>query len=102
MKIARIYERISSSEQDLSRQAAIEKMVTANRFYFAGIYWEKASGARADRPELLTMIADFQPGEVVIVEKRIITEELNRNLEVINLLFILIRQRNYLTDMKFL
>src|SRR3546814_16455722 len=28
-----------------------------------------ASGARADRPELLRMIADLQPGEVVIAEK---------------------------------
>ena len=35
----------------------------------AGIYREKASGARADRPELLRMIADLQPGEVVIAEK---------------------------------
>src|SRR5699024_12130742 len=30
---------------------------------------EKASGARADRPELLRMIGDLQPGEVVIAEK---------------------------------
>ena len=29
----------------------------------------KASGARADRPELLRMIGDPQPGEVVIAEK---------------------------------
>ena len=32
-----------------------------------GVYREKASGARADRPELLRMIEDLQPGEVVIV-----------------------------------
>jgi DNA invertase Pin-like site-specific DNA recombinase len=30
---------------------------------------EKASGARADRPELLRMIADLQQGEVVVAEK---------------------------------
>ena len=35
----------------------------------AGVYREKASGARADRPELLRMIADLQPGEVVVAEK---------------------------------
>jgi DNA invertase Pin-like site-specific DNA recombinase len=35
----------------------------------AGIYREKASGARTDRPELIRMIADLQPGEVVIAEK---------------------------------
>ncbi len=37
--------------------------------YIAGVYREKASGARADRPELLRLIADLQPGEVVIAEK---------------------------------
>ncbi|EAN6152346.1 recombinase family protein [Salmonella enterica] len=54
MKIARIYERGSTSEQDLARQADIEKTA------IAGIYREKASGARADGPELLRMIADLQ------------------------------------------
>ncbi|WP_425336088.1 recombinase family protein [Sinorhizobium numidicum] len=32
-------------------------------------YREKASGARADRPKLLRLIADLQPGEVVIGAK---------------------------------
>jgi hypothetical protein len=32
-------------------------------------YREKASGARADRPELLRLIADLQPGEMVVAEK---------------------------------
>ncbi|MFS6933769.1 recombinase family protein [Klebsiella oxytoca] len=69
MKIARIYERVSTSEQDLTRQTDIEKTAIASGFYIAGIYREKASGARADRPELLRMIADLQPGDVVIAEK---------------------------------
>ncbi|MEG0197151.1 MAG: recombinase family protein [Citrobacter sp.] len=69
MKIARIYERVSTSEQDLTRQAAIEKMAIDNDYYIAGVYREKASGTRADRPELLRMIADLQPGDVVIAEK---------------------------------
>ncbi|MEY9323471.1 recombinase family protein [Sinorhizobium fredii] len=38
-------------------------------YYIAGVYREKASGARADRPELLRLISDLQPGEVVIAEK---------------------------------
>ena len=38
-------------------------------YYIAGIYREKASGARVDRPELRRMIADLQDGEVVIAEK---------------------------------
>jgi len=69
VKIARIYLRVSTDEQDLSRQADIEHSTQAAGYYVAGIYREKASGARADRPELLRMIADLQPGEVVVAEK---------------------------------
>ncbi|WP_444965526.1 recombinase family protein [Sphingomonas faeni] len=38
-------------------------------FYVAAVYWERASGARPDRPELLRLVADLQPGEVVVAEK---------------------------------
>lgn len=69
MKVARIYLRVSTDEQDLSRQADIENSTRAAGYYVAGVYREKASGARADRPELLRMVADLQPGEVVIAEK---------------------------------
>ena len=69
MKVARIYLRVSTDEQDLSRQADIEHSTRAAGYYVAGIYREKASGARADRPELLRMISDLQPGEVVVAEK---------------------------------
>jgi DNA invertase Pin-like site-specific DNA recombinase len=69
MKVAGLYLRVSTDEQDLSRQADIEHSTRAAGYYIAGIYREKASGARADRPELLRMIADLQPGEVVVAEK---------------------------------
>ena len=69
MQVARIYLRVSTEEQDLSRQAAIVDNTRAAGCYVAGIYREKASGARADRPELLRMIADLQPGEIVVAEK---------------------------------
>lgn len=69
MKIARIYLRVSTDEQDLTRQAQIEHSTRSAGYYVAGVYREKASGARADRPELLRMIADLQPGEVVVAEK---------------------------------
>ena len=69
MKNARIYLRVSTAEQDLTRQAAIETNTRAAGFYIAGVYREKASGARADRPELLRMIADLQAGDVVIAER---------------------------------
>ena len=64
-----IYLRVSTEEQDLARQAAVESSTRQAGYYIAGVYREKASGARADRPELLRMIADLQPGEVVIAEK---------------------------------
>lgn len=69
MKVARIYQRVSTVEQDLTRQAEIEHSTRAAGFYIAGVYREKASGARADRPELLRLIADLQPSEVVVAEK---------------------------------
>ncbi|MEP9615083.1 recombinase family protein [Xanthomonas euvesicatoria] len=68
-KVARIYQRVSTDGQDLTRQAAIVQEAKAAGFYVAGVYREKASGARADRPELLRMIEDLQSGEVVIAEK---------------------------------
>jgi DNA invertase Pin-like site-specific DNA recombinase len=69
MKVARIYLRVSTDEQDLTRQAALERDAKVAGFYVAGVYREKASGARADRPELQRMIQDLQPGETVIAEK---------------------------------
>jgi DNA invertase Pin-like site-specific DNA recombinase len=69
MKVARLYLRVSTDEQDLTRQTAIVHTARAQGYYLAGIYREKASGARADRPELLRLIADLQPGEVVVAEK---------------------------------
>lgn len=69
MKIARIYLRVSTEEQDLTRQESIRANAVAAGYYVAGIYREKASGASADRHELQRMIQDLQPGEVVIAEK---------------------------------
>ncbi|WP_183613786.1 recombinase family protein [Rhizobium leguminosarum] len=69
VRVARIYLRVSSQEQDLQRQESIIDDARTAGYYIAGVYREKASGARADRPELLRLIADLQPGEVVIAEK---------------------------------
>ena len=68
-KVARLYLRVSTDEQDLQRQERIEEEARRAGYYVAGVYREKASGARADRPELLRMIDDLQPGEVVVAEK---------------------------------
>ena len=69
MKVARVYLRVSTDAQDLERQEEIITTAKDAGYYVAGVYREKASGARADRPELLRMIADLQPGEVVIAER---------------------------------
>lgn len=68
-KIARVYLRVSTNQQDLERQESIVSNAKAAGYYVAGVYREKESGARADRPELLRMIGDLQPGEVVVAEK---------------------------------
>ncbi|OAI00886.1 resolvase [Methylomonas methanica] len=69
MKVARIYIRVSTDKQDLTRQKALVASAKAEGFYIAAVYSETASGARADRPELLRMIDDLQNGDVVIAEK---------------------------------
>ena len=69
MRVARIYLRVSTEQQDIARQEEIARGARTAGYYVAGVYREKASGARADRPELLRMIGDLQPGEVVIAEK---------------------------------
>ncbi len=69
LKVARVYLRVSTDAQDLERQESIIEGARAAGYYVAGVYREKASGARPDRPELLRMVADLQPGEVVIAER---------------------------------
>ena len=59
--IARVYLRVSTDDQDLQRQEAITAQAKAAGYYVAGTYREKASGARADRPELLRMVGAHQP-----------------------------------------
>jgi len=69
MNAARIYKRVSTDEQDLRRQDQIEAEARAAGYYIAGVYAEKSSGANMNRPELLRMIDDLQPGDVVIAER---------------------------------
>ncbi|EGR4184802.1 recombinase family protein [Vibrio fluvialis] len=51
-----VYIRVSSSQQDLERQNQIYTDAITAGYYVAGVYKEKASGARADRPELLLLL----------------------------------------------
>ena len=42
IKIARIYLRVSTDQQDLTRQADIDQSTRAAGYYIAGVYREKA------------------------------------------------------------
>lgn len=67
-KIARIYCRVSTQEQDLSRQLQLKTWAEERGFYVAKVYAEKASGRTAGREKLNEMISDLQDGETVIAE----------------------------------
>ena len=88
MKACRVYIRVSTDQQDLARQESIIANAKAQGWYVAGVYREKASGARSDRPELLRMVDDLQPGEAVIAERidrltRLPLEEAERLVQAI-------------------
>ena len=68
MKIARIYIRVSTAEQDTTRQHRLVEDAKAQGFYVAGIYSERASGATLERVELQRLLSDLQPGDVIIAE----------------------------------
>lgn len=67
--VARVYLRASSDNLDLQRQKSVICNARDAGYYVAAIYLEKPSGSRADRPELMRMLKDLQPGEVIIAEK---------------------------------
>jgi DNA invertase Pin-like site-specific DNA recombinase len=68
MKTCRIYQRVSTQGQDLTRQHRLVADAEAAGYYVAGVYAEKASGTTEDRPELNRLITDLKQGDVVIAE----------------------------------
>lgn len=65
----RAYLRASTAEQDASRaRSALEQFAADHGHRIACEYIENASGARADRPELLRLLADAREGDVLLVE----------------------------------
>ncbi len=68
MKIARIYLRVSTTEQNTLRQEKIIDEATASGYYIAKVYREQASGTIKERPKLRELINDLQEGEVIIAE----------------------------------
>ena len=67
-KIARIYCRVSTKEQNLDRQLNLKHWAEQRGFYVAHIYAEKQSGRTANRIQLKEMLNDLQDGETVITE----------------------------------
>jgi DNA invertase Pin-like site-specific DNA recombinase len=66
----RAYLRASTTEQDASRAKEQLKAFVADRgLTIAACYTENESGAKLARPELFRLLADSQPGDVLLVEQ---------------------------------
>lgn len=65
----RAYLRASTIEQDASRaREALDAFAASHGQAIASEYLENASGAKADRPELLRLLRDARKGDVLLVE----------------------------------
>jgi DNA invertase Pin-like site-specific DNA recombinase len=65
---ARIYQRVSTKGQDLTRQDALRAEAEAKGYKVVATYSEKESGTTEKRPELQRMLADLNEDDVVIAE----------------------------------
>ena len=66
--IARIYQRVSTQGQDLTRQDSLRADAEAKGYVVVATYSEKASGTSEARPELQRMLADLNEGDTIIAE----------------------------------
>ncbi|RSZ55599.1 recombinase family protein [Massilia atriviolacea] len=66
--IARIYQRVSTEGQELTRQQSLRAEAEAKGYTVVATYSEKASGTSEDRPELQRMLADLNDGDTIIAE----------------------------------
>jgi DNA invertase Pin-like site-specific DNA recombinase len=95
----RAYLRASTDEQDADRaREQIKTFATERRLSIAAWYVENESGAKLARPELFRLLADAQPGDVLLVEQvdrlsrltasdwqKLRTEMASRRLRVVSL-----------------
>ena len=66
----RAYLRASSEDQDADRAREQLKAFAADRgLRIAAYYVENESGAKLARPELFRLLADSQPGDILLVEQ---------------------------------
>ena len=68
--LARAYLRASTNEQDATRaRQAILSFAAERGLTVAASYVENESGAKLARPELFRLLADSQPGDVLLIEQ---------------------------------
>lgn len=66
----RAYLRASTKEQDAGRaRAELEAFANQHGLRIAATYLENESGARLARPELFRLLADCQPGDILLIEQ---------------------------------
>lgn len=66
----RAYLRASTSEQDAERgREPLQEFATERGLSVAAWYTENESGSKLARPELFRLLADAQPGDVLLVEQ---------------------------------
>lgn len=66
----RAYLRASTHEQDAKRaEAELKKFASERGWKIASTYIENESGATLKRPELFRLLADCQPGDILLVEQ---------------------------------
>lgn len=66
----RAYLRASTSQQDASRaRGALDVFAADHGLRIAARYIENESGAKLHRPELFRLLADCEPGDVLLVEQ---------------------------------
>lgn len=65
----RAYLRASAADQDANRaRDSLEEFIVSQNQKIATFYVENASGASAERAELRRLLADAQPGDILLVE----------------------------------
>jgi DNA invertase Pin-like site-specific DNA recombinase len=70
MGFIRAYLRASTNEQDAARaRAQVEAFAASRAMQIAAWYIENESGAKLARPELLRLLSDSHPGDVLLVEQ---------------------------------
>ena len=74
----RAYLRASTVDQDANRARDQLKAFAAERgLKISSFYVENESGAKLTRPELFRLLADSQPGDILLVEQVDLAAEVN-------------------------